>query len=212
MSVTVDIDTRQFEAAILECIEHTSRTIPDVINKACVDIIINAANETPKASKKAIVSDLIKEYPSTYIKGSVAVTRPAQLIYLIINAARRKAGQKALSNSEMSAATDKFIKRRIQSIGYIAYAGWNPANKALGGKGFGRRSSKPEGITSSNADSGFGIQATVSLAFATMVNCATGAAKVGAEAFQRVMDSKALDMVNRLTEKLRDQAERQKGH
>lgn len=211
MSITVEIDTRQFERAIETYSENSRRSVTEVINRACVDIIINAAKETPKSTKQNITASLLKEVSSTSVKGSKAVTRQAQLIYLILNARNRKTGNaKGLNNAQMAAAAAKLIKRRVASVGYIAYAGWNPALQAFGGRGFGHGAKKPDGVTTSNAESGFGLRAIESKMIAQMVNCATNAARIGAEPFQRVMDSKALDMVNHIAEKLAEQAKNQR--
>ncbi len=206
MSVTVTVDTKQFEQALEEYVKQSKRDSIEVINKACVDIIIKSAQLTPVATQKKIKSELFKLYPNTRTKGGKTYSQQSELVYLL--AAKKTKG---LNNSAMSAAANKIINVRLASAGYIAYAGWNNALQALGGRGFGSKMArKPPGVTHSNADSGFGIKATISLAAAMLVNCATGAAKIGAEPFQRVMNSKALDMVNHIFDKMSAQADKQR--
>src|SRR5208282_4976545 len=73
-------------------------------------------------------------------KNPKIIRHPSRLVYNIINAKRRKNHQKALTGEEMAIAAKEFMSARLSAIGYIAYGGFQKANLAFGGRGFGQAS------------------------------------------------------------------------
>jgi len=203
------VDTRKFASALRLAIEHTSSEIPDVINKAAIDVIITAAKLTRKADPGRIEQSLTKGViPVTGRKkkdGSVAIKNvfvPKPIVYMIINANRRRQGKPGLNNSQMSKAAQALIRKRKQAIGFTAYAGWQKALLDLGGHGFGSSKTKMQGINNTSARGGRGEKATSSRMIAKMVNTATACEIYGRIPLQEALDIKERDIRQHVKEKL----------
>jgi len=101
----------------------------------------------------------------------------------------------------MSQAAQKEIKRRINAVGYIAYAGWNKALMAFGGRGFG--TGKTGKIKeNSYAARGYGRPAWPQTLLAEFANRATNAFEVGGAVTQSVVNEKEADIYRHLESKL----------
>ena len=199
INVSIEVDTRDFEQALRKTLQQTSRDIPDVINSAAIDIITAAAKYTKKADKSLISDSLLR--PVTPIKGA-RPGRPASIIYLMLNAKQRKSGQAGLNNSDMSNAAKALIKKRSAAIGFIAYAGWQKALLAFGGRGFGSKAQKT-GFETSSASRGRGIKARIGSLFALMSNTAEACDKYGKIPLEMAFWDKTRRMMEHLEEKLK---------
>jgi hypothetical protein len=190
----IKVDTSKFEAALKLAMLHTHSTMADRINTACLDVILKASYLTKKAEKSQIVYDLRKEVSSSS-------KDPTQLAYLVINARRRKEGKKAIAGTDMAMAVEALIKERIRAIGFIAYAGWDKANRAFGGHGFGAKGYNPK-FERSSASYGYGTKAEVGRLRGYMCNTAAGAEKVAAEPLRKALELVAVELVRHVEEKL----------
>lgn len=203
------VNIAKFQAALKRVLEHTSRETPIVINDAARDIIIKAAELTHKADAGKIERELSSgtitrthsKTGKTLKKPKLVAYKPARLVYLIINAKRTKAGQSGLNNTDMSKEAQKFIRRRKSAVGFTAYAGWQKALQAVGGRGFGAKNQQP-GFESSSAKGGHGIKATQGNLVAKMINTASAIELYGRNALQEAIDNKTRSMLEHLEQKL----------
>src|SRR6266436_155738 len=133
MSMTVD--TSKFKAALKDIIKYYSRETAEVINSTAIEIITSAAALTKKADPAAIEKKLTTGVVArTHTKAGrllkkpkVLAYKPAELVYMILNARQRKAGKPGLNNADMSREAQKLITRRKAASGYTAFAGWQKA-------------------------------------------------------------------------------------
>jgi hypothetical protein len=207
MKVAAVIDLSGFNKALKAAIEVSSRDASEVINSAARDIIFLSAQQTRKANKQKIESELTRRiYTVTKSKTGRVLKKPktlyqaSELVYKIVNAKRRKHGQHGIAGREMSQEAQKEIKRRINAIGYIAYAGWNKALIAFGGRGFGSKVGKIK--ENSYAARGYGKRAWPQTLQAEFVNRATRAFEIGGAVTQRIVYQKEADIIRHLESKL----------
>ena len=214
MSITVD--TTKFAAALKDILRYTSREAAVVLNSTAIEVITTAADLTKKADPAVIERKLTKGVVArTHTKTGrllkkpkVLAYKPAELVYMILNARQRKAGKPGLNNADMSREAQKLIKRRKAASGYTAYAGWQRALQAVGGRGFGR-APKFEG---SSAAQGYGIKASPDKLIAKMVNTASAIELYGAGPLQKAIDQKTAKMIARVEQKLAARFAAEKGH
>lgn len=202
--MNVKIDLREFDKALTKAIATSSRSASEVINAACLDIIIRSAGAIKKADEGKIRKQLQDTVSVVSKKTGKETSRrhPSRLVYNIINARLAKKGSVGLSGQKMAAAAKKLISARVSSIGYIAYAGFQKANLAFGGRGFGRNQNKQLN-EKSKAARGYGIAAEPRALYAQFVNAATAAFEVGGAAVQAIVDWKAQDIKRHLEEKFK---------
>ena len=208
MKVQAIIDLSGLNKALEAAIAVSSRDASEVINSAARDIIFLSAQQTKKANKQKIESELTRQiYTVTKSKTGRVLKKPktlyqaSELVYKIVNAKRRKHGQHGIAGREMSQEAQKEIKRRINAIGYIAYAGWNKALIAFGGRGFG--TGKTGKIKeNSYAARGYGKPAWPQTLQAKFANRATRAFETGGAVTQRIVYQKEADIIRHLDAKL----------
>jgi len=202
--VSYHIDASAFERALEDYAAYSSRTIEEVLNAACLDVAIKAAQATPKASASKIASDLRqKVWVTSRDKDKRGRERSrARLIPLavaIVASRDRKKGG-TMNRQQIRDAARKLASARRRSAGYIAYAGWQKAVLAFGGRGFGSKGGElnPKG----KAARGYGVRASVNRLEAELANLAVGAEAVGLGPLQAVLNAKAADLRARLQKKL----------
>jgi len=208
MRLEAEIDLSGLLKALDAAIKVSSRSASEVINSAARDIIFKSAEQTKKADKHKIETELTRSiYTVTQSKTGRLLKKPrrmyqaSELVYRIVNAKRRKTGQRGIAGQEMSQAAQKEIKRRMNAVGYIAYAGWNKALIAFGGRGFG--TGKTGKIKeNSHAARGFGRPAWPQSLVAEFSNKALNAYEIGGAVTQRVIYEKEADIYRHLEEKL----------
>lgn len=213
MSITVN--TSKFDAALKDILRYTSRETSVVINSTAIEVITTAAELTKKADPAVIEKKLTTGVIArTHTKAGrllkkpkVLAYKPAELVYQILNARQRRAGKPGLNNADMSRAAQQFIKRRKAASGYTAYAGWQKALQAVGGRGFGR-APKYEG---SSAAHGYGLKATPDKLHAVLVNTASAIEIYGAGPLQQAIDRSTAKMVARVEAKLATRFAAEKG-
>lgn len=210
------VDTRDFEKALKNVLAHTSRDFPKVINGACIEIITTAAKLTKKADKEAIDKKLTTgtvTISSKSIAGSIlsatkalkkpkTFAKPAPMVYKIINARLSAKGKPGLNNADMSKAAQSLIRRRKAAVGFVAFAGWQKALLAFGGRGFGSKGQQA-GFDKSTASRGYGIKAREGARMvAKFVNTAAACERYGAGPLQQAVNSKTRAFIERLEQKL----------
>jgi hypothetical protein len=207
--VSAEVDVSGLIKALELAAQYSSRTASEVINGAARDIIFQSAAQTKKADKNRITRDLTRAVftvttskTGRLLKKPKAVYQAAELVYKIVNAKRKLKGEKGIAGQQMARESQKLIKRRLASVGYIAYAGWNKALIAFGGRGFG--SSKTGKINEqSKAARGYGRPARPEILLAEFVNRATKAWEIGGAVTQRAINEKERAIMARVEEKLR---------
>ena len=208
MNVSAEIDLRGLYKALKAAIEFSSRDASEVINSAARDIIFRSAQQTKKADKHKIEADLTRSiYTVTTGKSGRILKKPkrmyqaSELVYRIVNAKRRKRGERGIAGKDMAQEAQKEIKRRINAVGYIAYAGWNKALIAFGGRGFG--TGKTGKIKENSfAARGYGKRAWPQNLAAEFANRATHAFEVGGAVTQRILYEKETEIYRHLEAKL----------
>jgi hypothetical protein len=196
------------QKALEAAIAVSSRSASEVINSAARDIIFTSAQQTKKADKHRIESELTrriytitKSKTGRILKKAKTVYQGSELVYLLINAKRRQKGEHGIAGQEMSQAAQKEIRRRLNSVGYIAYAGWNKALIAFGGRGFGAAKTGKVNANS-YAARGYGRKASMQHLQAEFANRATHAFEIGGAVTQRVVNQKEAGIYRHLEQKL----------
>jgi hypothetical protein len=208
LNVSAEIDVSGLVKALGLAAAHSSRTTVEVINGACRDIIFKSAAQTKKADKGQIERELTravytvtKSATGRLLKKPKRAYQAAELVYKLVNQKRAKDGQRGIAGKEMGQEAQKFIKKRMNASGYIAYAGWNKALIAFGGRGFGTgKTGKIQ--ENSKAARGFGRPARVEYMIAEFVNRATKAFEIGGAVTQRIVYEKQADIVRHVEQKL----------
>jgi hypothetical protein len=212
--VSITVDTTRFEAALKDILKYTSRETALVINSTAIEVITTAAELTKKADpaeieRKLTTGVIARTHTKTgkVLKKPKVYYKPAELVYMILNARQTKMGKAGLSNAEMGREAQKLIRRRRAASGYTAYAGWQRALQAVGGRGFGR-APKFDG---SSAAKGYGIKATADKLSAKLVNTATAIELYGVKPLQEAIDRKTAAMIARVEQKLAARFAAEKG-
>lgn len=132
---TVKIDTSEWAKAIQDFKAHSSRSIPQILNRSAGIVALKAFRMTTRADKTKMQDQLYsgKRGKRTRSNGTVArFKRPSDMAYGIM---RKKLGLKGNRNEELGRLTRKFVGGRMSSRGFFAI-GWLPAAIELLGKDF----------------------------------------------------------------------------
>lgn len=181
MSITVDT-TNLINAC--HYVEQTvGREMVVSLNRAGLNAIIGgkglkgAMHLTPKAVKSKIMA-----VPIGVIVHAVQLRR------------QRKGDTAKLTKDQWKVLIDKEYRRRWRASGYTAWAGWNNAAKALGGKGI--KKGVNSGFPKSEASRGYGAHATIANLVAVIANTAPAIEKIGVPALQEALDNAAQDQID----------------
>lgn len=186
--MSLSVNTNDIARAAIAIEAETGRSCADSLNRAAKHIVIGSKSHpgamqlTPKASKADISRVTDKQ-----IAGKVVPMM-------------RKSGRWPATTAQIARAVKRERARRNSSIKYLAFAGWNNAAKAVGGKGINK------GITSafssSQAAKGRGTKATVSRLFAEVINTAPASERIGFAALEAAVSNAAKDLEDYLAKKL----------
>jgi hypothetical protein len=153
-------------------------TVPEILNKALLNVAFRAASATPKGSPGRIRADLMRD---------------PNLRYALTAIQLKKRGVGALKSPQFARAVEAFVKRRAASANYLR-AAYAKAIEQLGGRF--------RGSNFKGAD-GFANKATVNRMIAQMVTIldqpngshAASAEAIGKQAIQEAIDFVAEDML-----------------
>lgn len=192
----MELDVSNFVEALNYVEKHTGRAVEESLNRAGLHAIIGSGSGpgamqlTPKAAR-----DKIKAIPDR------------ALIGFVIRRAKRN-GKWPLTTKEISQQVRSERRRRLAAVGYTAYAGWNNAAKAMGGRGI--RKGVNKNFPKSKAAKGYGKKASKSTLEAVIANTAPMAEKIGLPALQKGLDNAAKDLVEYAEKKIQKALDRVK--
>lgn len=192
MSLT--LDTSGLEMAVLEVERATGRSCADSLNRAALTAIIGARGVrgamqlTPKADPAKIAAV------------------PELLLRRVVLKRARLAGQ-TLTPVETASAIKKERAKRKKAHGYTAFAGWNNASKAVGGRGL----KTTERFNKSDARHGTGRRASSNNMTAEIINTAPAAEIIGTAALQQGIDNAAGDLMAYATRRIQRDMDRAQG-
>ena len=171
MKPTLTLDTRGFDRALREYQKATGKTVPQVVNRAAVNLAFRSAQFTPPADKFAVASG----------KG---IRNP----WAFVNYTLKKQGKKLPKNRDAyNKALAMILRKRAAAVGFIR-AGWVKAGRAIKDKAGNVGSTmRPPGGVSRRLGVGRGTPAIEALnAFALIVNASDNAkSETGPKALQR---------------------------
>jgi hypothetical protein len=161
-------------------------TMPEILNKAALNICYRASSFTPKGDANRIRASLMRD---------------PHLRYALTAIELKKRGVGALKKPEFAKAVERFVSRRASSANYLR-AAWAQAIQNLGGS---FRGAKFKG-----ASEGFANKATVKRLIAEIVAVldqptegkAASAEAIGMEAVQKAINFVAEDMLTYARQKL----------
>jgi hypothetical protein len=159
----------EFQHALRTYQEATGKDGVTILNRTGRNVAFRAAAFTPKATAARIRSDLSKD---------------PHLVYALTSLALRKQGIGIVPKPGFRQEVQKFIARRVASIGFLR-AGWAPAIEALGGSFRGRKM----GVH------GWASKATISRLITEIANTVPGIDKEGVFALISAVDYVAADML-----------------
>ena len=196
--MNMELDTREFQKALLKYIPTTKRDLPEIVNKRAINVAFKAIRFTPKANAAKI-------RPALRLKSRLN----APLASLILNKLQGKYGRKGYYGAEMRAEVEKFIKGRVRGIGYLK-SGWLASAQQmarLAGMKVGRSRAtkvygKGEHGQARHAKPGWTPSATI-------INLAEGIADVGKPALQKAINAEAREIMRHVTRKLKGTARKQ---
>ena len=168
---TVTLDTSKFEAAVKFVFEQTTRSLPEIINRAALVTIIGGRG----------VDGVMKRTPRALAGAIMAV--PAKEI-----AGKIRAKTKGLNPQLIAQAVDRERKRRIAAIGYTAVVGWAKAAEDLGGR---IRARSGKGY----ASMGYATPASPGRYEAIIANTTPAAELIGVQPLQDALNDTAQDMI-----------------
>ena len=191
----MELDTSEFQKALLKYIPTTKRDLPEIVNKRAINVAFKAIRFTPKANAAKIRRAL-------RLKSRLN----APLASLILNKLQGKYGRKGYYGAEMRAEVEEFIKGRVRGIGYLK-SGWLASAQQmarLAGMKVGRSRAtkvygKGEHGQAKHAKPGWTPSATI-------INLAEGIADVGKPALQKAINAEAREIIRHVERKLKKSA------
>ena len=195
----MELDTREFQRALLKYIPTTKRDLPEIVNKRAINVAFKAIRFTPKASAPKIRRQLKKQ-----AKGK------APLAALIVNKLQGRFGRQGYYGAKMKSEVEEFIKGKVRGIGYLR-SGWLASAQQmarLAGMKVGRSRAtkvygKGEHGQAKHAKPGWTPSATI-------INLATGIADVGKPALQKAINAEARELIRHVERKLKGSARKQR--
>jgi hypothetical protein len=160
MTPRIQIDSREFQAAVKQALLSTSKELPKAITSRMFYLAVRLFAIMPprniQAAKQHIRNYLNAGVSSTQsVRKSgkkVANSRQLKRVHLLVQGKRRSQGLSGLYGKEMKDAAGKFRRRAIGSVGYLK-SGIVRALRQLNGhfSQFGKKDSKTKAEVSPNA-------------------------------------------------------------
>ena len=195
----MELDTREFQRALLKYIPTTKRDLPEIVNKRAINVAFKAIRFTPKAKPAKIRRQLGKQ-----TKGK------APLAALILNKLQGRFGRRGYYGAKMKSEIDEFIAGKIRGVGFLK-SGWLAAAQQLArmagmrvGKSRGAKLyGKGEHGRAKHAKPGWTPTAEI-------INKAAGIADVGKPALQKALNAEAREILRHVERKLKGTARKQR--
>lgn len=142
MKIVAATSIKSLERAVVQMLDYSSRTGPQIVNQKLMNVAGRAANKTPMANRQQIRSELgeIGRRLRVTKKGKLvrtsrriyatARTKNAPLSALMINKRRAAKGLKGLSGREMRTEVNKMVRGKVTSAGFLKSA-YFPGIKTL---------------------------------------------------------------------------------
>lgn len=128
--MSVELDMTAFDAALRKYVAESPSDLEDIVNTKLLYVARGALERTPKADRSSIEQALeVVGYKASVSKKTGnfkrrgAILGSGSLLYRLVNARRRRAGEKGLKGKEMAAAARKLLGARLRAIGSLK-AGW----------------------------------------------------------------------------------------
>lgn len=158
MSMRLQVDTREFDRALMQYVLTTSKTLADAINHKAGQVAFRAYSLTPKGDRNKIAAELGATYEAVIGKRGKALKRKKLAVAtdgraraLLIAQLKRRGILR--SAKDVSAMVSRFVSKRVSSVSFFR-AGWIPAIRALAkGAMFERRRGRPTGRATRAKDS-----------------------------------------------------------
>lgn len=197
--MSLALDTRDITDALLFVEKEVGRDCADSMNRAGLHTIIGSGSY-PGAMQLTKKAD----------KANIAQVTDNQLRKFVITKAKRKGTYFQMTNRQIQLAVNRERARRNSAVGYTAYAGWNKAAQAVGGRGAGKGINKD--FERSIAAKGFGKKATKANIEAVIANVAPMAEVLGFDALQEGLDNAAKDLVDYAHKRMQKSLDKVKKH
>jgi hypothetical protein len=232
-AVTFKLNDREFQRTLRQYVRLSRRTIPDIVNTKAFYIARRAVRETPKADKLKIgkeLSQMVYTFKATKkgaVRGFSKVRRydsfgrstEVPLVYLLIQARRRRQGKKGLYGSKMAEAVRRFIPSRQSTVAFLK-SGWLPAIKQLSRFAKEKSGAAPpdSSVKQIGRDRGRAVPARDGFRVKAVIENAVGQGggeeahhsdaleRYGAPALQRAIDAEEASMRQYIEQQLKKQA------
>lgn len=151
MTPTIQVDTREFDAALKQYLVTTSKTLAKAINDKAGGVAFKAYSATPKADRAKIAAELGASYEQVIGKRGKPTKKQRLVVAdanpraraLLVAQLRRQGKLGAVRN--LGALVSAFVTKRVTSAGFFR-SGWIPAIRALArGTPFERKAGRPVG-------------------------------------------------------------------
>jgi len=195
----MDLDTREFQRALLKYIPTTKRDLPEIVNKRAVNVAFKAIRYTPKANAGKIRRKLKRQ-----------AKNKAPLAALIVNKLQGRFGRRGYYGAKMKSEVDDFIAGKVRGIGYLK-SGWLAAAQHLA-RMAGMRVGKSRGakLFGDGAHGRAKVAKPGWTPTAEIINKAAGIADVGKPALQKAMNAEAREIMRHVERKLKGSARKQR--
>jgi hypothetical protein len=134
------LESSEFQETLKQLASMSERELSVFLNSRMLAIGKEARDQTPKSSKEQIEHDLmVSGYALRYTKKGDRLMKKSKgaaifggpRIYNIINAKRKKAGEKPIAGEEMATAAKKLLASRFRAVGALR-SGWTRAIGIIG--------------------------------------------------------------------------------
>jgi hypothetical protein len=128
MNTGFTVDTAEFRKALREYSSLSSRELSEIINSRMFFVALKAFRAlapTFKFEQQAIIRSRLEAAPSKVAARAArsgSASKPLMLANLLVQAARKKKGLLGLQGRKLHTASNKLIRRRAASAGYLKSA------------------------------------------------------------------------------------------
>jgi hypothetical protein len=208
----IALDTREFQAALVQYAAHSKRDMAFIVNKRGINVSFIAMRKTPSASAARIERGLRKRISVDSRKGK----KKPPMAALIIASGSEKAGKggkpsPGLYGSDMQEAIETLIRNRQRTRAYIK-SGFLKTIRDLERAVPGRAKRQPSNVQNFSRQPGEGRGARAGInPTAQIINHASNASKIAGPALQKALAADAADMRKFTAKRMQKTANKFKG-